>query len=58
MNNQQIQMDLLPDERNPSETQQNALARERGQKSQQKMINTNTNPNTSNPWFEKIQYIK
>ena len=22
------------------------------------MINTNTNPNTSNPWFEKIQYIK
>ena len=51
-------MDLLSEERNPSETLQYALSRERGQESQQKMINTNTNPNTSNPWFEKTQYIK
>ena len=50
-------MDLLS-ERTPSETLQYALARERGQEGQQKMINTNTNANTSNPWFEKIQYIK
>ena len=58
MNNQQTQMDLLPEERTPSKTLQYALAREKRQESQQKKINTNTNPNTSNPWFEKIQYIK
>ena len=58
MNNQQIQMDLLSEERTPSETLQYALARERGQESQQKMINTNTNPAPQNPWFEKIQLIK
>ena len=45
MNNQQIQMDLLLEERTPTETLQYALARERGQKNQQKLINTNTNPN-------------
>ena len=50
MNNQQIQMDLLSKERTPSETLQYALAREIRQESQQKMIDTN--PNTSNPWFE------
>ena len=43
MNNQQIQMDLLSEERTPSEALQYALARERGQESQQKVINTNTN---------------
>ena len=58
MNSQQIQMDLLLEERTPSETLQYALLRERGQESQQKMINTNTNPNITNSWFEKIQYIK
>ena len=58
MNNQQIQMDLLSEERTPSETLQYALARKRGQESQQKMINTNTNPAPQNPWFEKIQLIK
>ena len=58
MNNQQIQMDLLSEERTPSETLQYALALERGQESQQKMINTNTNPAPQNPWFEKIQLIK
>ena len=58
MNNQQIQMDLLSEERTPTETLQYALARERGQESQQKMINTNTSPPQQNPWFEKIQLIK
>ena len=58
MNNQQIQMDLLSEARTPAETLQYALARERGQESQQKIININTNPNTSNPWFEEIQHIK
>ena len=58
MNNQQIQMDLLSEERTPSETLQYALARERGQESQQKMINSNTNTTTLNTWFEKIQYTK
>ena len=57
-NNQQIQMDLLSEERTPSETLQYALARERGQESQQKTINTNTNPAPQNPWSEKIQLIK
>ena len=36
MRNQQIQMDLLSEERTPSETLQYALARERGQESQKK----------------------
>ena len=58
MNNQQIQMDLLSEERTPSETLQYALARERGQESQQKMRNTNTNTLQANPWIEKIQYLK
>ena len=58
MNNQQIQMDLLSETRTPSETLQYALARERGQESQQKMRNTYTNTLQANPWFEKIQYIK
>ena len=58
MNNQQFQMDLLSEERTPSETLQYALARERGQESQQKMRNTYTNTLQANPWFEKIQYIK
>ena len=57
-NNQQIQMDLLSKEKTPSETLQYALARERGQASQQKLINTNTNTNIANPCFEKIQYVK
>ena len=51
-------MDLLSEERTPSETLQYALARERGQESQQKMRNTYTNTLQANPWFEKIQYIK
>ena len=51
-------MDLLSEEKTPSETLQYALARERGQESQQKMINTNTNPAPQNPWFEKIQLMK
>ena len=58
MNNQQIQMDLLSEARTPSETLQYALARERGQESQQKMRNTYTNTLQANSWFEKIQYIK
>ena len=58
MINQQIQMDLLSEERTPSETLQYALAHERGQESQQKMRNTYTNTLQANPWFEKIQYIK
>ena len=58
MNHQKIQMDLLSEERTPSETLQYALARERGQENQQKMRNTNTNTLQQNPWFEKIQYIK
>ena len=57
MNNQQIQIHLLSEERTPSETLQYALAGERGQENQQKMRNTNTNTQ-QNPWFEKIQYIK
>ena len=51
-------MDLLSEERTPSEALQYALARERGQESQQKMRITNTNTLQANPWFEKIQYIK
>ena len=58
MNNQQIQIDLLSEERTPSETLQNKLARERGQERLQKMINTNINANTSNPWFEKKTIYK
>ena len=58
MNNQQIQMDLLSEEKTPSGTLQYALARERGQAGQQKMTKTDTNTNIANPWFEKIQYVK
>ena len=61
MRNQQIQMDLLSEDRTPSETLNYALARERGQANQQKMHNTQS-PHSStyndNPWFEKVQYIK
>ena len=58
MNNQQIQKDLLSEKRIPSETLQYALARERGQARQQKMINNNTNTNIAIPWLEKVQHIK
>ena len=54
-------MDLLSEDRTPSETLNYALARERGQANQQKIHNSQS-PNSStyndNPWFEKIQYIK
>ena len=54
-------MDLLSEDRTPSETLNYALARERGQANQQKMHNSQS-PHSStyndNPWFEKIQYIK
>ena len=61
MRNQQIQMDLLFEDRTPSETLNYALARERGQANQQKMNNSQSSQSpihTDNPWFEKIQYIK
>ena len=61
MRNQQIQMDLLSEDRTPSETLNYALARERGQANQQKMHNSQSSQShihTDNPWFEKIQYIK
>ena len=61
MRNQQIQMDLLSEDKTPSETLNYALARERGQANQQKMHNSQS-PHSStyndNPWFEKIQYLK
>ena len=58
MRNQQIQMDLLSEDRTPSETLNYALARERGQANQQKMNNSQKPQHANNPWFEKIQYIK
>ena len=60
MSNQQIQMDLLSEDRTPSETLNYALARERGQANQQKMHNSQpsqSHTHTDNPWFEKIQYM-
>ena len=57
MINQQIQMNLLSEDRTPSETLNYALARERGQARQQKMNNTKTTTNMNKPWFEKRQYI-
>ena len=54
-------MDLLSDDRTPSETLNYAHARERGQANQQKMHNSQpsqSHTHTDNPWFEKIQYIK
>ena len=61
MRNQQIQMNLLSEDRTPSETLNYALARERGQANQQRMHNSQSSQShihTDNPWFEKIQYIK
>ena len=61
MRNQQIQMDLLSEDRTPSETLNYALARERGQANQQKLHNSQSSQSlihTDNPWFEKVQYIK
>ena len=40
MRNQDFQMDLLSEDRTPSETLNYALARERGQANQQKMHNS------------------
>ena len=51
-------MDLLSEDRSPSETLNYALARARGQANQLKMNNSHSPINTDNPWFEKIQYIK
>ena len=53
MNNQQIRMDLLSEDRSPSETLNYALARERGQASQQKMSNIHAPISTDVPWFDK-----
>ena len=58
MNNQQIQMDLLSEDRSPSETLNYALTRERRQANQLKINNSYSPINTDNPWFEKVQYIK
>ena len=58
MNNQQIQLYLLSEDKTPSETLNYALARERGQANQQKMNSSHSSVNTNNPWFEKVQYIK
>ena len=58
MSNQQIQMDLLSEDRTPSETLYYALARERGQANQRKMNISHSSINTNNPWFEKVQYMK
>ena len=50
-------MDLLSEDRTPSETLNYTLARERGQANQQKMNSLHSSINPNNPWFEKIQYI-
>ena len=57
MRNQQIQMDLLSEDRSPTETLNYALARERGQANQQKMNNSQSPQSSTfrdNPWFEKV----
>ena len=61
MRNQQIQTDLLSEDRTPIETLNYALARERGQANQQNVHNSQSSQShihTDNPWFEKIQSIK
>ena len=58
MKNQQIQLDLLSEDRTPSETLIYELARERGQANQQKLNNSHSPIHADNPWFEKVQYIK
>ena len=58
MRNQQIQMDLLSEDRTPSETLNYALARERGRANQQTMHNSQSSQShihRDNPWFEKIK---
>ena len=48
MSNPQIQMDLLSEDRDPLETLQYAIARERGQENQQRISNTHAlNPSGS-----------
>ena len=58
MRSQQIQLDLLSEDRTPSETLNYALARERGQANQQKTNSSHSTIHADNPWFEKVQYIK
>ena len=58
MNNQQIQMNLLSEDRSPSCTMKYAPVRELGQANQQKMNKSQSPINADNPWFEKVQYIK
>ena len=53
MKNQQIQMDLLSEDRTPSEILNYALARERGQSNQQKMNNSHSLIHADNLWFDK-----
>ena len=61
MRSQQIQMDLLSEDRTPSETLNYALARERGQANQQKMHNSQS-PHSStyndHPWFKKYSTLR
>ena len=51
-------MDLLSEDRSPSETLNYALARERAEANQLKLKNSHSPINTDNPGFEKVQYIK
>ena len=58
MKNQQIQMDLLSEDRTPSGTLNYSLAKERGQANQQKMNSSHSPIHADNQWFEKVQYVK
>ena len=53
MSNQQIQMDLLSEDRSPSETLNYALARERGQASQQRKERNQHYNKYRQPMFQK-----
>ena len=59
MRNPQIQMDLLSEDRDPIGTLQYALARKRGQETQQKMTNTIRSQFEMNPQGPSdVQYIR
>ena len=54
-------MNLLSEDRSPTETLNYSLARERGQANQQKMNNSKSPQSSTyrdNPWFDTVQYIK
>ena len=59
MRNPQIQMDLLSEDRDPIGTLQYALARERGQKNQQKLTNPGRSHFDTNSQGQfDVQYIR